>query len=59
MQCACSIMPSVACPALYIFQHYLKNGTIWGGGVGLIEHKMCVLIFSTTFACSTFHSKRK
>jgi len=37
--------PSTLC---YIFPHYLINGTILGGG-GITAHKMCVLIFSTTF----------
>ena len=33
------------------FQHYLLSGTIFSGGGerGVTEHKMCVLIFSTTF----------
>jgi hypothetical protein len=31
----------------HIFQYYLINGTIFGKKV--IEHKMCVLIFSTTY----------
>jgi hypothetical protein len=30
-----------------LFRHYLINGTIFGKNV--IEHKMCVLIFFTTF----------
>jgi hypothetical protein len=32
-----------------ICSHYLINGTILGGKNRVIEHKMCVLIFSTTF----------
>jgi hypothetical protein len=45
------------CPArLYrIFQHYLINGTIFGS---VTEHKMCVLIFSTTFVWNISHSKK-
>ena len=31
-----------------MFSHYVVKGTIFGGG-GIIEHKMCVLNFSTTF----------
>jgi hypothetical protein len=44
-------MRHMACPALQYFPHYLVNGTIFGGmeGGGVTEHKMCVLIFSTTF----------
>jgi len=39
----CQLFPS----KLYIiFPHYLINGTI---KKKVIEHKMCVLIFSTTF----------
>jgi hypothetical protein len=44
----CSIiLSSVACLALPYFPHYLINGTIFGKKK-VIEHKMCVLIFSTT-----------
>jgi hypothetical protein len=40
------ILLSVACLSLPFFPYYLKNGTIFGKKV--TEHKMCVLIFSTT-----------
>jgi hypothetical protein len=40
-----------------IFPHYLIKGTIFGKKV--IEHKMCVLIFSTTFVCNIYHCKKK
>jgi hypothetical protein len=52
MQCACTIMSSVACLALQYFytlshkRHDFRNK--------VIEHKMCILIFSTTFVCNTF-----
>ena len=39
------------------FPHYLTNGTIFEGGKKipeLIESKMCVLIFSTTFCLNDF-----
>ena len=39
------------------FPHYLINGTIFGKMA--IEHKMCALIFSTTFARNTSNSKKK
>ena len=32
----------------HIFRHYLINGTIFGKKV--VEYKVCVLIFYTTFA---------
>jgi len=38
----------VACLSLNIFPHYLINGTIIGEKI--TEHKMCVLIFSTTLS---------
>jgi len=40
-----------------IFPHYLTNGTIFEKKV--TEHKMCVLIFCTTFAWNIFHSENK
>jgi hypothetical protein len=41
-----------------IFPHKFINGMIFGGG-GVIEHKMCVSSFFTTFIWNTFHSKNK
>jgi hypothetical protein len=44
--------------ALYnIFLHCLINGTIFEKKV--IEHKMCVSSFSTSFVRNIFHSKKK
>jgi hypothetical protein len=40
-----------------IFPRYLINGAIFGKRV--TEHKMCVLIFSTTFVWNISHSKKK
>ena len=39
-----------------IFPHYLINGTI-SEKKKVIEHKMCVMIFSTTFVQNISHSK--
>ena len=54
MQCACLILSSVACPALPYYStlsiRFSQN---------LIEHKMCVLIFSATFVRNISHSKKK
>jgi hypothetical protein len=40
----------------HIFSHYLINGTIFGKEI--INHKMFVLLFSTTFVSNISHSKR-
>ena len=40
----------------HIFRHYLIKGTIFGKRV--TEHKMCVLIFSTTFIYNISHPKK-
>jgi hypothetical protein len=40
------------------FPNYLTEGTIfWGKKRGVTEHKMCVLIFCTTFVRNISHSK--
>jgi hypothetical protein len=55
MQCACAILLSVACPALQYFstlshkRHDFRND--------VIEHKMCVVIFSTAFVWNISHCK--
>jgi len=41
------LLLSVTCLALTIFLSYLIHGTIFGKKI--IENKMCVLIFSSTF----------
>ena len=39
-----------------VFPHYLINGTIFGGGRGVTEHKIFVLIFSKSFVWNISHS---
>jgi len=39
-----------------IFTHYLKNSMISRGGINT-EHKICVLIFSTSLVLNTSHSR--
>jgi hypothetical protein len=51
------ILSSVFYLALQLLPHYLKSGTIFGKKV--IEHKMCVLIFITTFVLHISHYKKK
>ena len=51
MQCARTILSSVACPArILLFQHYLTNAMILGRK--LLENKMCVLIILTCRSCN-------
>ena len=51
------ILASVASLTSPYFSIYLINGTVLGGGE-VIEHKMCILTFSTTFVSSTSHSEK-
>jgi hypothetical protein len=48
MQCACAILPSVACPALQYFSTFShkRNDFI----KNITEHKTCVLSFSTSLS---------
>ena len=48
LQCACAILSSVACPSLHYFSTLSHTWHAFGVG-GVTEHKMCALIFSTTF----------
>jgi len=48
MQCACAMLSSVARPAVKCFFHIISQNARFLRPV--IEHKMCVLIFSTTSA---------
>jgi len=56
MQCACA-MSSMAWPVLQYFSTlFHKQHDIWKE---VTEHKMCVLIFSTSFVWNISHSKKK
>jgi hypothetical protein len=56
MQYACVILPSVPCPALQYFPTLShKRHDFWEKAT---EHKMCVLIFSTTCVWNISHSKK-
>jgi hypothetical protein len=58
MQSACAVLYCHLWPVwlYHIFPHYLINGTIFGKK--FIEHKMCVLVFSTTFFWNISHSTK-
>ena len=58
MQCACAMLSSVACPFVQHFFPILSHK--WQGFVKKnIEHKMCVLILSTTLARKISYSTQK
>jgi len=57
MQCASTMLSSVVCPAVHISPHYLIKGTSFRKKKN-IEHKFCVLLFSTTFVWIISHSKK-
>ena len=56
MHCACCILSSVVCPALQSFSTLSHKRYDFRNNV--IGHKMCVLIFSTTFVWNISHSKK-
>jgi hypothetical protein len=58
MQCASAIMSSVAFPALQYFYTFSHNRHDFRGKK-VTEHKMCILIFSTTFVGNISYSKNK
>jgi hypothetical protein len=58
LRCACAIVYCHLWPVwlCHVFPYYLINGTIFVKKV--IEYKMCVLVFSTTFVWNNSHSRR-
>ena len=58
MQQTCAILWCNLCPLWlhHIFRHCLKKGYDFSGKNS--EHKMCVLVFSTSFMWNIFHSAK-
>ena len=56
MQCACTILSSVACPALQYFSTLSHKGYDFRGGI--IEHKICFDFLLTTFVRNISHSRK-
>jgi hypothetical protein len=52
------VLSSVACPAQPYFSTLYHNGSDFRGGGGVIEHKVCILIFFTTSVGNISHSKK-
>jgi hypothetical protein len=57
MQSTRAIFSFVACPALQYFLHIISQTARFSGGKKVIEHKMGVLIFTTTFVQNISYSK--
>jgi len=49
MQYAWTVLPSVACPVLQFYPHYLINYTKFGKKN--VERRICVLVFLICFYC--------
>jgi len=66
--CVCSLYPASNVHALYcllwparfhnIFPYYLTHDNIYDEKKNVIEHKMCVFIFSTTFVRNISHYEK-
>jgi hypothetical protein len=59
MQCACAILSSVACPALQHITASSHKGHDFRKRKKVIDHKTCLLVFSTTFDRKISHSEKK
>jgi hypothetical protein len=53
------LLSTAVCPTLRYLSTLSHKWHYFRGGKKVVEHKMCVLIFSTTFALNVFHSKKK
>jgi D-alanyl-lipoteichoic acid acyltransferase DltB (MBOAT superfamily) len=60
MQSACAVLYYRLWPLWLnqIFPHYLTDGTIFRGGGGITERKICALIFCTVFIWNISYSRR-
>ena len=50
------ILPSVACPAVTVFIHFISQTARFSEKIN--EHKMCVLVFFTTFVWNISHYEK-
>jgi len=58
MQCSYATLSVVACPAVQHFSTFSHKRNDFPRKKKVIEHKMCGQIFSTTFVCNIFNSKK-
>ena len=58
MQCAYAILSSVTCPVLQYFSTFSHKRHDFRKKNKVTEHKMCFLIFSTTFFWNISHTKK-
>jgi len=52
----CFVVISGLSGSTTFFLHYVINGMIFGGGGGVVERNMCVLIYSIIFVLNISHS---
>jgi hypothetical protein len=57
MQSACAVVYQQPVRLYHIFPHSVKNGALFEKKI--IEHEVCVLMFSTAFVCDIYHCKKK